>query len=47
MFYGGSGLLLILGIVFLVLGYPLIGIILIVLAFLGGGFGYTRSRRRI
>jgi hypothetical protein len=47
MFYGAGGLLLLLGIVFLVLGYPMIGIILIILALLGGGFGFTRTRRRV
>jgi hypothetical protein len=45
MFYGGGGLLLILGIVLLVLGFTLIGIICIVLALATGGFGMSRSRR--
>jgi hypothetical protein len=45
MFYGGGGLLLILGIILLVLGYTLIGIICIVLALLTGGFGMNRGRR--
>jgi hypothetical protein len=45
MFYGGGGLLLVLGIVLLVLGYTLIGIILIVLALATGGFGLSRGRR--
>jgi hypothetical protein len=39
MFYGGSGLLLVLGIVLLVLGYALLGVICVVLALVGGGFG--------
>jgi hypothetical protein len=47
MFYGAGGLLLLLGIVFLVLGYTMIGIILIILGLLGGGFGFTRARRRV
>jgi hypothetical protein len=45
MFYGGGGLLLILGIVLLVLGYTLIGVICIVLALATGGFGMNRGRR--
>ncbi|MHB8508144.1 MAG: hypothetical protein ACYDGR_05765 [Candidatus Dormibacteria bacterium] len=47
MFYGGAGLLLLLGIVFLVLGYTLVGIVCIVLALLGGGFGFNRGRRAL
>jgi hypothetical protein len=45
MFYGGGGLLLILGIVLLVLGFTLIGIVCIVLALLTGGFGMSRRGR--
>ena len=44
MFYGVSGLLLLLGIVLLVLGYTLIGVICIVLALASGGFGLRRGR---
>ncbi|MHB8572116.1 MAG: hypothetical protein ACYDAY_04045 [Candidatus Dormibacteria bacterium] len=43
MLYGG-GLLLILGLVLLVMGYTLIGIVLIVLALAGGGYGFRRGR---
>jgi hypothetical protein len=46
MFYGGGGLLLIIGIILVVIGYPLIGIICIVLALATGGFGISRGRRR-
>lgn len=45
MFYGGSGLLLIIGIILLVLGYTLLGIICIVLALATGGFGFSRRGR--
>jgi hypothetical protein len=45
MYYGGGGLLLLLGIITLLLGYTLIGVILIVLALLSGGFGFYGSRR--
>lgn len=45
MFYGGGGLLLIIGIILLVVGYPLIGIVCIVLSLATGGFGLSRSRR--
>ena len=44
MFYGGSGLLLVLGIVLLIFVSPLLGIICIVLALAGGGMGYRRGR---
>jgi hypothetical protein len=43
--YGGGGLLLVLGIIALVLGYTLVGIVLIVLALLTGGFGFYGGRR--
>lgn len=46
MYYGGGGLLLLLGIILAVLGYVTIGIILIVLGLLAGGFGFYGSRRR-
>ena len=42
--YGGSGLLLVLGIVLLVLGYALVGVICIVLALVSGGLGFRRGR---
>ena len=44
MFYGGSGLLLVAGIILLVLGYVLIGVIAIVLALAMGGMGFRRGR---
>jgi hypothetical protein len=47
MYYGGGGLLLLLGIIALVLGYTAIGVILIVLALLSGGFGFYGGRRRV
>jgi hypothetical protein len=47
MFYGGGGLLLVLGIIALVLGYTLIGIILIILALVAGGFGFYGGRRGV
>lgn len=45
MYFGGGGLLIVLGIIALVLGYTLIGIILIILGLFGGGFGFYNSRR--
>jgi hypothetical protein len=45
-FYGLGGLLLILGIVLLVLGNTLIGVVLIVLSFFSGGWGFYGGRRR-
>ncbi len=45
LYHGGRGLLVLLGVIFLWLGYPLVGIILILLA-VAGGFGYSWSRRR-
>ena len=45
MFYGGGGLLLVLGIIAIVLGYTVIGIVLIVLALLSGGWGWFGTRR--
>ena len=47
MFYGGGGLLLVLGIIALVLGYTLIGIVLIILALVAGGFGFYGGRRGV
>jgi hypothetical protein len=44
-YLGGGGLLIVLGIVALVLGWTLIGIILIILGLFGGGFGFYSSRR--
>ncbi|HEV3231268.1 MAG TPA: hypothetical protein VG245_03330 [Candidatus Dormibacteraeota bacterium] len=44
MYYGGGGLLLVLGIVFLVMGFTLLGVICILLALFGGGYGYRRGR---
>jgi hypothetical protein len=44
-YWGGGGLLIVLGIIALVLGYTLIGIILIVLGLLAGGFGFYSGRR--
>ncbi len=45
MYFGGGGLLLVLGIIAIVLGYTLIGIVLIILALLAGGFGFYGGRR--
>jgi hypothetical protein len=45
LYFGGGGLLIVLGIIALVLGWTLVGIILIVLGLLGGGFGFYSSRR--
>ncbi|MFN2464966.1 MAG: hypothetical protein ABR598_01720 [Candidatus Dormibacteria bacterium] len=47
MFYGGGGLLLLLGIIFLVMGFTMLGVICIVLALFAGGFGFYGTRRRI
>jgi hypothetical protein len=44
-YFGGGGLLIVLGIIALVLGYTLIGIILIVVGLLTGGFGFYGTRR--
>jgi hypothetical protein len=44
-YFGGGGLLIVLGIVLFLLGYQLIGIILVILGLLGGGFGFYNSRR--
>ena len=45
MYFGGGGLLIVLGILALVFGYTLIGIILIILGILAGGFGFYSGRR--
>jgi hypothetical protein len=47
MFYGAGGLMLLLGIVLLVLGYTMLGIILIVLSLFVGGFGFYGGRRGV
>lgn len=47
MLYGGGGLLLLLGIIFLVMGYTMIGVICIVLSLFVGGFGFYGARRRV
>jgi hypothetical protein len=44
-YFGGGGLLIVLGIVLLVIGQTLLGIILIILGLLAGGFGFYGSRR--
>ena len=44
-YLGGGGLLIVLGIIALVLGWTVIGIILIILGLFGGGFGFYNSRR--
>ena len=45
MYFGGGGILILLGIIALVFGYTLIGIILIILGLFAGGFGFYGSRR--
>ena len=45
MYFGGGGLLILLGILAIVFGYTLIGIILIIVGLLAGGFGFYGSRR--
>ena len=48
MYYGGGGLLIVLGIIALVIGWTLVGIILIILGLLGGGFGFfSRGRTSV
>jgi len=44
-YFGGGGLLIILGIVLFLIGWQVIGIILVILGLLGGGFGFYNSRR--
>jgi len=44
-YFGGGGLLIVLGIIALVLGFTLIGIILIILGLFAGGFGFYSGRR--
>jgi hypothetical protein len=44
-YFGGGGLMIVLGIILFLLGFQLIGIILVILGLLGGGFGfYNRGR---
>lgn len=45
MYWGGGGVLIVLGIIALVLGYTLVGVILIILGLLAGGFGFYSGRR--
>ena len=45
MYFGGGGLLIVLGIILFLLGFQLIGIILVILGLLGGGFGFYNGRR--
>ena len=45
MYFGGGGLLIVLGIIAVIFGYTLIGIILIILGLLAGGFGFYSGRR--
>ena len=45
LYYGGGGLLIVLGIIALVIGWTLVGIILIILGLLSGGWGFYGSRR--
>jgi hypothetical protein len=45
LYFGGGGLLIVIGIIALVLGYTVIGIVLIVLGLLAGGWGFYGSRR--
>jgi len=44
-YFGGGGLLIVLGIILFLIGWQLIGIILVILGLLGGGFGFYNSRR--
>jgi hypothetical protein len=44
-YFGGGGLLIVLGIILFLIGFQLIGIILVILGLLGGGFGFYNSRR--
>jgi len=44
-YFGGGGLLIVLGIILFLIGLQLIGIILVILGLLGGGFGFYNSRR--
>lgn len=45
MYFGGGGLLIVLGIILFLIGWQLIGIILIILGLVSGGFGFFGSRR--
>jgi hypothetical protein len=44
-YFGGGGLLIVLGIILFLIGWQLIGIILIILGLVSGGFGFFGSRR--
>jgi hypothetical protein len=44
-YLGGGGLLIVLGIIALVLNWTLVGIVLIILGLLAGGFGFYSGRR--
>jgi hypothetical protein len=44
-YFGGGGLLIVLGIILFLIGWQLIGIILVILGLLGGGFGFYNGRR--
>jgi hypothetical protein len=44
-YFGGGGLLIVLGIILFLIGWQLIGIILIILGLVSGGFGFYGSRR--
>jgi hypothetical protein len=46
MYYGAGGLLFIIGLVLLLMGYTMIGLVLILLALFAGGFGFYGGRRR-
>jgi hypothetical protein len=46
-YWGGGGLLIVLGIIALVLGWTLVGIILIILGLLSGGWGFYSGRRSV
>lgn len=47
MFYGAGGLLILLGIIFLVLGNTMLGLVLLILGLFAGGFGFYGTRRRV
>ena len=45
MYFGGGGLLIVLGIILFLIGWQLVGIILVILGLLAGGFGFYSGRR--
>ena len=45
MFYGGGGVLVVLGIILFLIGWTLVGIVLIILGLLSGGWGWYGSRK--